>query len=459
VNHGLASIYRWKLWPVPGWIPAVALIVATAAAASALGELSRPLFVLGCGAVGWYAWRQSPSAHLQVALTFFAFAPFVRRVVDLSIGYDKTGLMLIGPLLAILVPVPRLLEAPQQTPERTMALLLAVGGCAAYATVLSLFQGDWLNAASGALKWFAPLLYAAVLTSYAKRDEIIQSTSSAFLLILPIIGLYGIFQYVDPPSWDRYWMEFAPILSVGDPVPYGVRTFSTMNSPASFATFTVVGLIIICFSQVGWKSVLPVCLAGIALLLSLYRTAWISLAVALLFCVLFSSTRRRAVAIMGGTIVAVVLAATVSPFGDVISERVATFIEGAQDGSALERFDEFVTLWNQWDSSLFGIGFSTTDVGSAGKMPVDGMIIECWLSMGIIVGLICLSGLVLTATNTILAAWVERGREAIIIGALGCIALVQLPLANMVSGETGFLFWTFAALATHERHPDEGPGT
>jgi hypothetical protein len=354
------------------------------------------------------------------------------------------------------VPVPRLLQAQQQPPGRTTALLLAVGGCAAYATVLSLFQGDWLNAASGSLKWFAPLLYAAVLADHAKRDEIMQAASSAFLTILPIISLYGIVQYVDPPAWDRYWMEFAPILSVGDPVPYGVRTFSTMNSPASFATFTAVGLILVCFSRSAWRSVAPASLAGIALLLSLYRTAWLSLAAGLLFCMLFSSTRRRALAILIGIVVTIILVTTLTPFGDVISDRVATFVEGTQDESALERFDEFITLWNQSDSSLFGSGFSTTDVGSAGKMPVDGMIVECWLSMGIIVGLVCLSGLVLAAVNTIRSAWLERNQDAIIVGALGCGALMQLPLANITAGETGFLFWTFAVLATRQHDFDEG---
>ena len=60
------------------------------------------------------------------------------------------------------------------------------------------------------------------------------------------------------------------------------------------------------------------------------------------------------------------LAATLTPFADVIGERLATLSEGTQDGSAQERLEQFVTLWNQWDSSLFGIGFTVSDVGSAG---------------------------------------------------------------------------------------------
>ena len=32
----------------------------------------------------------------------FVFAPFVRRMVDLSIGFDQLGLMLIGPIWIML---------------------------------------------------------------------------------------------------------------------------------------------------------------------------------------------------------------------------------------------------------------------------------------------------------------------------------------------------------------------
>ena len=33
------------------------------------------------------------------------------------------------------------------------------------------------------------------------------------------------------------------------------------------------------------------------------------------------------------------------------------------------------------------------------------------------------------------------------LGALGCGALLHIPLASLASGELGFMFWTFAALA------------
>lgn len=450
MSTSLATTSRVGVWPMPGWLAAVLMLAAVAALGGSLGGLSRPIFVLGCGAVGWYAWRQGPAMHLQAALILFAFAPFVRRIVDLSAGFDQLGLMLIGPLLAILVPVlslPRLLETHDLS-ARLIWPLGTVAVCVVYAAMLSMAQADWNNAASGTLKWLAPLLYAAVLMLSSDRRELIEAATSAFLVILPVTGVYAVYQYVDPPEWDRYWMQLAPILSIGQPLPYSVRSFSTMNSPASYASFTAVGLFLVAFSRTRWPALLLALPAGLGLLLSLYRTAWISLALGILFCLLFAQTRRRAAVILVGIGVALLLAATLTPFGDVVVERLSTLGEGIQDGSAQERLEEFVTLWKLPDSSLFGVGFTITDVGSAGAMPVDGMIIACWLSMGIVVGAFCLTALLWSIGNALATAWRDGSTEAVIVGALALGALAQLPLANITSGENGFLFWTFVVLLT-----------
>jgi hypothetical protein len=197
--------------------PAILLLIFAVTIGPRLGSLFRPLFVVGCGAAGWYAWRAGPGPHVQVALFLFAFAPLARRVVDLWAGYDPAGLMLIGPLLAILAPLPRLrfyLEDDVAWRPGLMAIIV-VAGCVVYAAAISLFQGDWFNAASGTLKWISPLIYAAALLQCGHRNDVLQAATSAFMLILPIVGIIGVIQYLYLPEWDRYWMQFAPILSIG----------------------------------------------------------------------------------------------------------------------------------------------------------------------------------------------------------------------------------------------------
>ncbi|WFR98560.1 O-antigen ligase family protein [Rhizobium tumorigenes] len=438
-----------KSWGgIPGWLTALALIGVFAVIGNFTGGLGRPLFVAGCIGVAILSWRNGIASHFQASLVLFAFAPFVRRVIDNGAGYDELGLVLIGPLMALLVPVVELrhIVNRKESFDSRLGPLVLVCGCIVYAGVLSLLQGKMNDAASGLLKWMTPVLYAAVLTIRADRDEILDAAVRAFFVILPITGLYGILQYVDPQPWDRYWMQFAPILSIGDPVPYGVRVFSTMNSPASFASFTAAGLLLVAFLRTGWISLFVAAPSILALLLTLYRTAWLSLILALIFCLAFTSTRLKAQAIAIFLVLAGAVAVTIPPFSDVIGERLATLGQGSQDGSFQERLVQYYTLWMQPDSSVIGNGFTVTDVGSAGQMPIDGMIIACWITMGIVVGILCLCSFGWAISNAVVRSLVQRSRQAVMIGAMAMGSLLQIPLANITAAEAGFLFWSFVVL-------------
>ena len=189
-----------------GWLPAVLLLVVTIAIGPALGSLSRPLFVAGCAVAGWYAWRQSAAAHVQAAIMLFAFTPFVRRFVDVTVGFDQSSIMLIGPLLFILMPLPSIwtwLSLKERPRNPWLIAPVIILFCTAYAAAASMLQNDWFNAANGALKWSAPVLYAVALQLRARSDgELVNAMAGAFFVVLPITGLYGIWQYVDPPAWD-----------------------------------------------------------------------------------------------------------------------------------------------------------------------------------------------------------------------------------------------------------------
>jgi len=143
-------------------------------ASDALGGLSRPLFVVGCAAAGWLAWQRSTAAHIQSAILLFAFAPFVRRVIDVSVGYDAASIMLIGPLLFILMPLPSLwtlLSSREQLRDPWLIAPAIVLACIAYGAMLSIFQNDWMSAATGALKWAAPVLYGIALQQRATQPH------------------------------------------------------------------------------------------------------------------------------------------------------------------------------------------------------------------------------------------------------------------------------------------------
>lgn len=431
--------------------PTVALLVGSAVVAPILGGLVRPVFVLGCAIAGWVAWRNSASAHVQSAILLFAFAPFVRRLIDVGAGFDSSGIMLSGPLLFILAPLPSLLAPPSKERPAVVWWLppIIILACILYGAALSMFQNDWFNAANGGMKWAAPVLYGMALQQRADASgTLLHAIARVFLLVLPLTGLYGIWQYVDPQSWDRFWMANASITSAGFPAPYMVRVFSTMNGPASYATFTATGLLLVGFLRPGWQAIWAMLPAALGLLLSLYRTSWITLAVGIIFCMAFQPTRKRAllttIAILGAAVAAIVI----TPFGDVITSRLESLGSISEDSSGSERLEEFVTLWNAPDSMLVGAGFTITDVGVAGAMPIDGQIIASWVTMGIPVGLICLSAYVWISLRATSAAWRMPTREGVVLGSLAFSALlIQMPLTGVASGEVSALFWMLVAAA------------
>ncbi|MET0722856.1 MAG: O-antigen ligase domain-containing protein, partial [Tardiphaga sp.] len=417
--------------PSSGWLPVTVLLVATAIVGPSLGGISRPLFVAGCLATGVLAWKRDPATHVQSAIILFAFAPFVRRLVDVSAGFDQSSIMLIGPLLFILAPLPdlwRMLAARQFNSWLIFPVIILA--CVGYGASLSMFQGDWMIAANGAVKWASPVIYAIALQQKAdSRGDLVNAAAGAFLAVLPLTGLYGIWQYVDPPTWDRYWMTYASITSAGYPMPYMVRVFSTMNGPASYATFTATGLLLVGFLRPGWQSLLVMSPAALGLLLSLYRTSWLALALAILFCMVFQATRKRALTTALGIAGAAVAAILFTPFGEVITDRLESLGGGSEDGSGAERLEEFVTLWNAPDSMVLGNGFTVGDVGSAGTMPIDGQIVASWNTLGIPVGLIFITAYISVALWATSCAWRRPTREGVVLGALAFSAIViQMPL-------------------------------
>ena len=436
-------------WLAP-YLPLLALIAITALTGPSLGSTARPLFLVGCVLVAWFAWSYSAALHAQVVLTLFCFAPFLRRLVDFAAGFDQSGLMIAGPLLAMLVACRDLPLHMLERPElrRQFAPFVIVAACVGYGVLLTVVKGDLSQGMSGALKWGVPLIYAMALRVRAPDvDGVLLGLRDAVIVILPVMGIYGIYQYVAPPLWDQYWLTFAAISSAGLPEPYAVRVFSTMHAPAAYASFTVVGIFLVYFLSKPRPLLLIVLMpAVIGLLLSLYRTAWLALAASFLFCAFFASTKRQTVIAAATLTVLVAIALSFTPFGEIISDRLATLGDVSNDSSMRERLQQFSTLWASDASAIFGTGFTTTDVAVAGAIATDGMIAACWTSMGIVVGTVCLSALLYT-----IAKAMGRGNDgdhcSIILAALAGGQLVQLPLATTASGELGFLFWTIAALA------------
>ena len=436
----------------------VALLLGTLMLGFVAGALARPVFVLGAAAVGYLAWREGAARSVECAVYLFCFAPFLRRVADYTTAYEPTGLMLLGPLLAIAVPLLDLrdLVLRRRDGDRDLAPMLLAGLCFVYGWALSAFAGEFFQATIALVKLTIPMLFGVWVIRAARQGEpIIEGAARAFMIATPIMGAYGFIQYVNPWPWDRYWMLASRMATIGTPDPYMIRVFGTMNSPASFATYSAVGLLLFGFTRSGWQSALlalPVCMG---LLLSMYRTAWISLVVGVIYCAAFNRTRGRAGLIVASIAVAIVLAAGSTEFGQVIVDRLATLGGSvSEDGSGKERLQQFMAFYTNLDDFLIGRGFVGEEFN--GTNALDGEVMLTLVAQGVLVGTLQLAALAWAAFQALGRIDGAGTTTRIVAGGVILGLVAQMPLATISFGEIGALFWTFVGVATGYIAPARG---
>jgi hypothetical protein len=412
----------------------------------------RACYVLGAGMVGWLAWREGPARSVETVILLFAVTPFLRRIVDQGVGFDPTGLMLLGPMLAALVPTIELRDALLRPvpADRDLRPHLIVGLCVGYGLMLSAFAGEVTDGAIVALKFYGPLLYGAWVLRRARDDAaILPAAIRAFLVVTPAMGAYAIWQYVNPPDWDRYWMVSSQMLSAGLPEPYKLRAFSTMNGPGVFAIYSVCGLLIIGFCRRGLVPALLALPVAVGLLLSLFRTGWIAFAIGVFTCGLFSRLRGRAVILVAAVLAAAALALSTTEMGDVVAERLATLGGSpAEDGSGQERLQQYVIIYTNSERYLVGQGLALLRAPFNGIAPVDGDVVAAMLTMGLVVGSIFLLAVVWAGVQALLRIRATDSPELLVACAFIAGLLPQLPLTGISSGEIGLLFWLFVGIAT-----------
>jgi putative inorganic carbon (HCO3(-)) transporter len=198
------------------------------------------------------------------------------------------------------------------------------------------------------------------------------------IIILPcagIVALYGLLQWVQPPPWDVLWVQGSEFISVGDPVPFAMRIFSTLNSPGTagdfFALTIVLALPFLRFRNL-WAWPLVSAIGG-ALLLTLVREAWVGLVVGMIVYLVLNPRRLSLVPSLAVYIGLLIFFVTALPAlmgsgvnSDVITSRISTFGDVDHDGSALDRKNQYGDAMDKGLSNPIGSGLGT--VGAAAKL-------------------------------------------------------------------------------------------
>jgi len=432
-------------------------IAVTAVLAAASGILAKMVYLLGCVGLSVWSSRRNPWDYLLLTLWIAAITPFARRLVDMQAGWDPTNIMLTAPFLVSALMIPSILQRIRSLDASTALFPGLAALCVFYGLIVALLRAEFAPALIGIGDWIVPIFYYFFVIAHRDRiPELIKRLPRFVTVNMLLLGTYGVWQFVDPPVWDRVWMQSVDQGAFGLPEPFMIRVFSTMNSTGPFSCWIMV-LIIISFAFT--SALMPIArLAGVlSLAFTFVRTSWAGFAVALL--VLIISSGRAAiryavvVAIVGLSIFAAVV--FVPQINEMISQRIATFDNLEQDGSILEREEEASRMQILIADHPLGVGIGTlgrgTIVANSGQIlfvgAIDDGILEIFGSLGWLFGLVycgALIGMVFQGSR-----WgLQFAREQKVCFAAGLACLAALPMTTIVTGVTGTIMWLMFGLSS-----------
>ncbi|MDX6622087.1 MAG: hypothetical protein QOE75_19 [Solirubrobacterales bacterium] len=321
--------------------------------------------------------NESRSGGLTLLWIYWLLLPMVRRILDemtSSGGPDPLSLLpFVGTaLLAVMELRENRLSA------RARRVLLA----ATAAFVIGVPMG---LAADPTALIFAVVAYMAGLSAFVVGygDQVRPSSGStlerALIIALIPLALYGIAQYFYPlTSWDQHWVSVADIASVESPQEGHIRSFSSLNSPFTFAITLTVGLLF----ALSWRRrflltalyVLPLI---VALALTFVRSAWLSLVVGL---IVYAAAGRgkaagRTVAIILVCLAGLMVVGSSNPTTKAFTDRI-TSLGDSEDRSANERLETTNRLLPQSISQPLGAGLGQAGLAAGLSESGEGKVVE-----------------------------------------------------------------------------------
>jgi hypothetical protein len=186
-----------------------------------------------------------------------------------------------------------------------------------------------------------------------------------------LMGGYGLVQFFIMPQWDALWMLGSQMNSQGDPVPFGVRVFSTMNSSGPFALAMMGAMVYVMAAnhRVRWVAG---ALGFLSFCLSLVRSTWGGWVIAMLIQLAKSNNKVR-IRIVASAVLLVGLCVpllAIGPVAERMQARLDTIVNLHDDQSYAARNEFYATFAKTAFTDVTGEGLGAT--GTSTKLSNDG---------------------------------------------------------------------------------------
>lgn len=346
------------------WAPQAALwVITTLLVLAHQGTVLTLAFPLLATVVGVWLYFKSPARYVGFMWWLWFLSPEVRRFADFAKGaFTPTSLIQVAPLVVTMISALTIVRHYRVLAERRgLPVLLILMGLA-YAYLIGVASNGPMAATYDLANWLYPVLIGFHIMvnarDYPTYRKVVLDT---FIWGMLVMGGYGVVQFFIMPPWDVMWMLGSQMNSQGDPVPLGVRVFSTMNSSGPFAIAMMAALT---FVMAGTQRVRWIAggLGFISFGLSLVRSTWGGWAIAMVLQLLKASNKVRVRIILGAAalVVLTVPLLTFGPIADRLGARLQSMTNLSEDNSYAARNEFYATFAATAFSDVTGEGFGAT---------------------------------------------------------------------------------------------------
>ncbi|MCX4172160.1 MULTISPECIES: O-antigen ligase family protein [Paraburkholderia] len=331
------------------------------------GGLVEYFFPLGAFGVALVLYWRSPAHYIGFVCWLFFLTPEVRRLADFVNGsFNQQSPIMVATLLAVSLTGLTLLKHVSLLGQRRAAPLVLIVIALLYAFVVGMAQVGPAAATFTLINWLYPVMVAFYLTvtwrHYPDYHRVLLKT---FVYGGLLMSLYGLLEFVSPMPWDAFWLISSKMLSEGQPVPFGMRVSSTMNSCGPFAV-TLMTILLMSLAARGKARIVLGCVGVPVLLLTSARSTWGGFAIALVysFVMLDGKSRRRLMAgVLGLAVVAAPLM-MIDQVAEPVLQRLSTIQDLGKDDSYQARAEFYKSFMSSALTDIAGQGLGTTGLGS-----------------------------------------------------------------------------------------------
>ncbi|NET02921.1 MAG: O-antigen ligase domain-containing protein [Sphaerospermopsis sp. SIO1G1] len=455
-NSFLQSTYSPKDRSAQAWSIILGFILLTITCYfGGAASLLRIIFPATSLLVGIFLYLRHPILYIGFTWWIWFLTPLIARLVDYRIGWDPTRQILLAPYLVVFITLATFLKhLPSAIHKGGLPFVLAFIGVV-YGFLVGLIFNQPIPVIRGLLDWMSPIIFSFHLfMNWRDYPSYRQHIQRVFIWSVLILGIYGIIQFVVAPEWDKYWLiESKMFTSAGDPVPFGIRVWSTLHSPGPFGTVMQTGLLLL-FSASG-PLIFPASAVGyLSFLLSQVRTSWGGwmLGIIIIFTSVKAQLQMRLIIIILVMATCVIPLTTIEPISEVVTARLETLSNIEEDGSFKDRSKTYnrnldLALSTGLGNGLGNIWKVNEETGQIEVIVLDSGILDMFFTLGWFGAIPYVGGLLLMLIS--ISRYTEGKFDSFVstARAIGISSCAQLIIYSGMLSVAGMIMWGFMAMA------------